>query len=381
MKAYLPSYLKTHNRKVIFDLLLHNKTMSRAEIVSITGMSFTTVSNVVDFLLENGIVRETDDAASSPNNLGRKRKSLRLCDDVYFAQAVNYEGEYLESAFVDLAGRTYDYQIRPAEGFLDPEVQRKMADELLEQRKTFRGKVLGVGLGLPMDVNPVSDEVYTIWNDGNRFARKFQDVFSGFGQIADKILIGNDANFACAGELYSRKVEEDRSGLCYLSLGTGLGAGFAFNGRIWEGDEYRSGEIGNMILQPTYQSQLRTARELKCENLINIQALENRFGVHFVSQEPIGQHQITEIIDYILPVLSTVIYNVVQVMDIEHFTLSGIVPDKLGEELRTRLAEQVNRMLQDDRNRISINGPACEHNVLVGAASMVFQKTILKEFS
>ena len=43
MNQYMPKYLKTKNRMMIFDLFRNQNIMSRAELVRITGISFPTV--------------------------------------------------------------------------------------------------------------------------------------------------------------------------------------------------------------------------------------------------------------------------------------------------------------------------------------------------
>ena len=49
MTSYVPEYLKARNRKTVFDLFLHERELSRAEIVQRTKMSFPTASKAVDF--------------------------------------------------------------------------------------------------------------------------------------------------------------------------------------------------------------------------------------------------------------------------------------------------------------------------------------------
>ena len=55
MTSYVPEYLKARNRKTVFDLFLHERELSRAEIVQRTKMSFPTASKAVDFLISRGM--------------------------------------------------------------------------------------------------------------------------------------------------------------------------------------------------------------------------------------------------------------------------------------------------------------------------------------
>lgn len=49
MPAYVPEYLKSKNRQTVFNMFVKNMTLSRAQIVQETEMSFPTVSKAVDF--------------------------------------------------------------------------------------------------------------------------------------------------------------------------------------------------------------------------------------------------------------------------------------------------------------------------------------------
>lgn len=76
MTSYVPEYLKARNRKTVFDLFLHERELSRAEIVQRTKMSFPTASKAVDFLISRGIISEigSEEPAGRP---GRRRRNLR----------------------------------------------------------------------------------------------------------------------------------------------------------------------------------------------------------------------------------------------------------------------------------------------------------------
>lgn len=63
MPAYVPEYLKSKNRQTVFNMFVKNMTLSRAQIVQETEMSFPTVSKAVDFLISRDIVRESKETS------------------------------------------------------------------------------------------------------------------------------------------------------------------------------------------------------------------------------------------------------------------------------------------------------------------------------
>ena len=79
MTSYVPEYLKARNRKTVFDLFLHERELSRAEIVQRTKMSFPTASKAVDFLISRGIISEigSEEPAGRPATCGSTRQPMR----------------------------------------------------------------------------------------------------------------------------------------------------------------------------------------------------------------------------------------------------------------------------------------------------------------
>ena len=74
-------------------------------------------------------------------------------------------------------------------------------------------------------------------------------------------------------------------------------------------------------------------------------------------------------------------FNFEMTFDIGNYVLSGLIPHALGEDLRIQLEELVNHMLISKDRSIRLTLPQAEHPTLIGAANLVFEKTLLNELT
>lgn len=377
MPAYIPEYLKSKNRKVVFDLFLRHKTLSRAEIVEKTEMSFPTVSKAVDFLISEDIVREVAGETEESNGPGRKRHLLEFNSSAYCALSVNCEGKYAEIGLVDLSGNILHFETKEVDIFADKEAQRELGIYLEKIIQTSPSPVLGIGLGLPIDVDPDTKEILSFSKKYKFKSRSFEGIFASMlEQISVEVFIENDVNMACLGEMarQSNKIK-DRS-LCYLSLGTGFGSGVMIQGKLWRGCGYRAGEIGHTLTETLDMSKPLNEQMVFLEDTINIAAIDKKFGIHIMDRPEISDDLKREIIEYILPGLVTSVYNFVTLFDIEEYVISGYIPNYLGQELINRMSECFDELWPEGKRLIHISAPDSPYVALIGAAQMVFEKAV-----
>ncbi len=64
-----------------------------------------------------------------------------------------------------------------------------------------------------------------------------------------KVKVLNDANAACLGEWYFGSGQK-RPNLVFITLGTGVGGGIVIDGKLLEGKNGSTGELGHMVIYP-----------------------------------------------------------------------------------------------------------------------------------
>ncbi|MGH9534440.1 MAG: ROK family protein [Terriglobales bacterium] len=138
---------------------------------------------------------------------------------------------------------------------LDTEVkegrERVIADmcgAIRDLQGRMRGaRLAGIGIGVPGVINLATGMIRQSpnlpgWND---FPVR-DDIEK---QLNAPVILENDANAAALGEHWVG-AGKAVSGLCILTLGTGIGGGIILDGKIWHGQDGMGGELGHMTIDP-----------------------------------------------------------------------------------------------------------------------------------
>lgn len=381
MVSYVPEYLKSKNRKLVFDLFVQHKELSRAEIVQKTKMSFPTVSKAVDFMLSrNIIVEQCENPEVSQGRPGRKRKSLSFNSAAYCALAVNFEGQLVEIGVIDLSGYVLSYETRRFSNFTSHADMECLGKHLSQLLANAPCPVLGVGVGFPANVDCDTSRVISYDMLQQTSPVSFLELFAPMvRQLPNEIFVENDVNLAAMGEMLLRGGENKHNSLCYFTLGTGFGAGIVLNGKLWKGCGFRAGEIGNTKLYPIDTTGTSVPKAVILETVIGIKAINRQFDLNLLEEPELTMTQKLAIVDFIITPLTWSVYNAIMMLDIEYFVLAGLVPHLLGSTLIDAVREQVYSMLLLRGRTVEILPPIDRCSTLIGAASMVFEKTILTE--
>ncbi len=119
----------------------------------------------------------------------------------------------------------------------------KAIEDCLSRRRVGRQDVLGIGIGVP---GPVDDD-----GNVNRCVNLNWGVFNLHEALSRltglRVKAGNDANVAALGEYYDGGGKGSRS-MLMVTIGTGIGGGFIWNGRILNGAHGVGCEIGHMTV-------------------------------------------------------------------------------------------------------------------------------------
>jgi glucokinase len=68
-------------------------------------------------------------------------------------------------------------------------------------------------------------------------------------RLGTRVILENDANVAALGEKWLGAAR-DYNDMAMITMGTGVGGGMVFNGRIWHGMSGMAGEFGHIVVEP-----------------------------------------------------------------------------------------------------------------------------------
>lgn len=117
----------------------------------------------------------------------------------------------------------------------------------LEIAKVSQEQILAIGAGMPGRVIPETGEVATAVNL-NLDLFPFGEVLSSVYGV--QVVLENDVRAAALGSFQWMRRRAKIKHMAYLSIGTGISAGFVLDGKLHRGASGMAGEIGHVIFEP-----------------------------------------------------------------------------------------------------------------------------------
>ena len=163
------------------------------------------------------------------------------------AIGIDVGGMSIKGAAVDSNGRVYEkFSLPFIKGEPGEITIRKLADIVKEYiaAQKLEKKIAGIGMGCPgtLDVEKgiVNYSNNLGWNDLH-VAKIMQET------LPYPVRLTNDANAACLGEA-KFGAGKSYATIIMLTLGTGVGGGIIINGKLFEGNQGKGGELGHTVL-------------------------------------------------------------------------------------------------------------------------------------
>ncbi|WP_448316099.1 ROK family transcriptional regulator [Streptomyces sp. CO7] len=219
-------------------------SLTQAEIARTTGLSAATVSNIVRELKDAGMVEVTPTSAG-----GRRARSVSLSGDAGIVVGIDFGHSHLRVALGNLAHQVLAEETEPLDVDVSADQGFDRAEQLVrrlaESVGADRGKIAGVGLGVPGPIDLQSGTLgSTAILPGWRGTRPAEELEARLGV---PVHVDNDANLGALGELTwgsGRGVKD----LAYIKVASGVGAGLVIDGKIYRGPGGTAGEIGHITL-------------------------------------------------------------------------------------------------------------------------------------
>ncbi len=105
----------------------------------------------------------------------------------------------------------------------------------------YSGKICGIGVGFGGPIETATGKVLVSVQVKGWDKFKIRDWFSRNFKLP--VIVANDSNAACWGE-YNLGCGRGTKQFCYMNIGSGLGGGLVANGKLYDGQGYGAGEIG-----------------------------------------------------------------------------------------------------------------------------------------
>ncbi|MFD1254159.1 N-acetylglucosamine repressor [Devosia equisanguinis] len=244
-----PERNRAHNRRVVLEVIRMHEHLGRTEIARRAQLTPQAVANIVEELLEEGLLIE----------LGRLR-SGRGQPPIQFAvnpngpltAGIEVAADHMVTVLLDLSGGVRGQSIIAlAPDGQGPDVVPGLAATEVRKLQATLGadsnSLLGVGVVMP---GPFEIEGMSSVGPATLPGWTGVDPAPLFAKATDQhVVVENDATAAVVGErLYG--AGRQLSNFCYLYFGVGLGLGVIQDGRPVRGAFGNAGEIGHVGLTP-----------------------------------------------------------------------------------------------------------------------------------
>lgn len=373
--SFLPNSIKDENRKIIFDILLQNPEMAKVEITEKTAMSFVTVSKIVTFFEEIGLLTETGQSREGSGGLGRKRTVYRFNADSYVTIGIQTIGEQTTALLVNLYSEiVHSYSIdKPVPFYSEAftEVFEDIVSHMREKAKEKGSTVLGIGIGVDGAIN-THRKTIRMRTEGNREEdHPYEAILEKLrNKVNLPILLENDVNASILAEFRKlENTEEAPTDLLHIALGAGVGAGIMLNKELHRGFNASAGELEYMCFDPDFRKTPSSVGWL--EGKLGIHSLRKMFDLSSASEAEACA-------DYVAKHLALVITNMISILDIHRIVISGDTVDLFPERLLDGVRGYI-KQYTEWTPVISVSDSS--HSTAVGAAVLALQREMIAVLS
>lgn len=243
IKTITATEMRGINRTAILEIIRVEGPTSRSYIAETLKVSLPTVMRIVDELIEEGFVIETNEKEWSG---GRKRSLIEFNTKDFLTIGVDLGGTKFYGAVANLGGEIIfekQYSKHNTKQEESYKLVVNLINELLEQSKSTGKKILGIGVGAPgvtyHERGVISWAPSLEWKNFP-LKERLETEFN------IPVVVDNDVNMSALGEMWFG-AGKDAQNIVTIYIGTGIGAGVVIDGALYRGSHQMAGEIGYLL--------------------------------------------------------------------------------------------------------------------------------------
>lgn len=263
-------FQKTANSILILNYLRSHNLCSRALLSKTLGLQPSTVTYIVNRLIDLGLVYETVEGQKTGS--GRKPILLQLNNRFGYTVGLDLQADYYQFVITDLGGdivlsgrRDYTQKIESFSILV-----QSVIEEILIQVKEIKDKILRVCLALPGIVDTNTSTVIDCWTHS---LNNYKIPHEMGGKFTFPIMIENDANCCCWNKLWESGDDTDDSFIYLLTRfhnpelvplsmpPVGVGLGLVLDGEVFRGYRNMAGEFRSIFYRESGTGQISLTKE------------------------------------------------------------------------------------------------------------------------
>ncbi len=283
------SVIKSRNLSAVLMMLLRYGSLSRVGLSQLTGLSTTTITNLISELIERGVViQDGEQQSSRQRGVGRPQMSLRLVAESHYAIGVHFGVGRVNVAICDLLAkpvlvRSIEHPMeQPAETVLDQ--THDLVGTLVKESGIEQHQIVGLGVGASGLVDPTTG-VNVIAPNLNWRDVPIRDRFRT--AVPYPVTVDNNVRAMALGEALFG-AGQDVYSLAFVYARIGVGAGLVVGGQLYYGGGAGAGEIGHTTILPHGGANCRCGNSGCLESLVS-EPVIIALAEEIARQDPGGQ--------------------------------------------------------------------------------------------
>jgi glucokinase-like ROK family protein len=383
---------EAYNRHLVLRTIYDEDQISRAEIARATELTRTTVSDMVDWLMRQGLVEEV---GYGPSAGGKPPILLKVVDDSRHLIGMDLARDEFCGAVVNLRGEIRHQVSLPLNG-RDGEAALALVHELVQRLVAgTTSPLLGIGIGTPGLIDPIGgivrQAVNLDWQDLPLRSR----LQERFGL---PVHVANDCQVAALAE-HTFGEGQGLDNLAVIKIEHGIGAGIVLNGQLFHGDTFGAGELGHVTV-------VENGQPCRCGNFGCLETVSGawaivqqaqmiarndpRSALHQLASSPeeitmrevcqaveAGDQAVREIVVKAGRCLGIALANLVAILSLRRILIAGSVtclgPLLLDVMQQEMIRRSLTPMAREARVGISSMGPDM---VILGASALVLTREL-----
>ncbi len=331
------------NLNLLLHILNHPDATCRRAATAL-GMSYPNVYRLVADFIARGILIE-EKPETPPTARGRRSRLLKLRPDLGCTIGVEVEATHIRGIVLDFANEIAAVVRHPIDQGMSPEAiiqaTADVAEELRWAAPHRKGRILGVGLGLP---GPVLDVTR------GTIRSKFQcgELTGSFSQPVHHrtgLPVTASANSNCFALGHDRFDPHDSRCLLVLLDRFGLGSAVVWNGQLFKGASEYIGDLGMVNYtsgdRPVAYGEICAGCSLLARAR---QAGDSRSLLELVGADPALDPVVGSWLETAVPAFAEAIFTAVALYNPDRVVIEGIF-SRFPVEVRERIAAEAETRL------------------------------------
>ena len=239
------AFVREFNTSVVMDYIRLYAPISRAELAVRTGLNRSTITLIINELIDRGFVQET---ALQDSRIGRPGMLLQFDPKGGFAIGVEIGVDFLVVIVTNFVADILWSRRVPIGPGTDRYAMMELAENIISQAFEYGQasglRPLGIGVGIPGLVDARQGRLVFAPN------LKWSDIpirMIWMSRFNIPVFVENEANCAAMGE-YFYGIAHDTKDFIYIKTGVGLGSGIMVGGRLFKGTNGFAGEVGHTTI-------------------------------------------------------------------------------------------------------------------------------------